>query len=273
MSKRNPVELIATRLHLSAPSRRTGSVIARVMATAVALVIASCAVEPPLEQTPFAFRFAGAARDTSQPLMVQSRYGWSVTLTAAEVSIGPIYFYNNAPSAGTNELNGTPVAQVLAQFTVDALNPGWGEITGATTAITQRALSAELRLFEATDGPIAVAAGPSTAIAHVAGRAQRLDRVVSFDATLRLPLDGTSTAYAALAQHQVRRISADFTAARGGTLSLTLDASRWFEAVEFLNERGEPVNFSDRISAAQLLAGIASAQAFQFTWQNAGSSR
>ena len=99
-----------------------------------AVTLTCCAIEPPLQQVTFSTRYAGAERDVSQPLVVQTSTGWTVTVSAAEVSIGPVYLYNGAPGSGTNESNGRVVVQILTPFTVNALNPQWGLITGASTA-------------------------------------------------------------------------------------------------------------------------------------------
>lgn len=233
----------------------------------------SCAVEPPLQQVSFSTRYAGAERDVSQPLVVQTSTGWTVSLSAAEVSIGPVYFYNGPAGSGTNESNGRVVAQILTPFTINALNPQWGLITGASTAVTDTALSASVWLTDTTEGPIAERAGARTAVAHVAGVAQKADRTVIFDAVLRVPIAGTTIAYQQWAQRHVTRIGTSLLPSNSGQMSVRVDASHWFDAVEFLDERQQPVDFSDRASAAQLLQGIRSARdTFHFTWQNTANS-
>ena len=240
---------------------------------AAALGPLSCAIEPPLQQVSFSTRYAGTERDVSQPLVAQTRTGWTVTVSAAEVSMGPVYFYNGAPGSGTNESNGRVVAQILTPFTVNALNPQWGMINGASTAVTDTALSATVWLTAASDGPIADRAGPRTAVAHVAGIAQKADRSVLFDATLRIPIAGTTIAYQQWTQQQVTRIPTTVLPSQGGQLSIRVNAAHWFDAVEFLDEQQQPVDFTDRASAGQLLQGIRSSQeTFQFTWQNTAIS-
>lgn len=233
-----------------------------------ALACGACAYSPPERRVAFHVRFGGVARDASQPFTVTTPSGWSVTLTAAQVAIGPVYFRNGPPGAGTDEDDGRVVGEVLAQFTVDALDPNLGAIEGAGHGVTEPARSAEVRLYEANDGPIADGAGAGVAVAHVAGVAQRDGVTVRFDGALALAMGGGSASgYPSALAHRVAHIAADFTPDEGGTLTLRVDPSHWLDAVAF-DPAGTPPDFTTRTATTQLLGGVGAASGvFAFTWE------
>jgi hypothetical protein len=211
-------------------------------------------------------RFGGVARDVRQPFAVTTPQGWTVTLSAAQVSLGPIYLRNGSMGAGTDEDDGRVVAEVLAQLTVDALNPELGVVEGAAQGTTEPARSAEVRLVEASEGPIAAAAGPGVAVAHVAGVAERAGVAVPFEGALALGALGTATDYAGVLAHRVAHVPVEFTPEGDGTLTLRVDPTHWFDAVVF-DPGGAPPDFSARPGAEQLRAGVAAAAGvYLFSW-------
>jgi hypothetical protein len=235
--------------------------------TVLGAALASCAYDPPLAQVSFHVAFAGVDRDAAQPFTVTTPQGWSVTLTAAQVSIGPIYFHNGQPGFGTDEDDGRVVAQVLAQFTVDALNPSVGTIEHAGTGNNEPARSGEVRLVEANDGPIADTAGAGMAVAHIAGVAVRGAVVIRFDGSLELPMGATASGYESWLQHRVSHIPTTFTPDEGGTLTLRVDPTHWLDNVTFDAAGGTAPDFSSRSTATQLLGQVGSStRVFVFTW-------
>jgi hypothetical protein len=236
-------------------------------AALVALACAACSYDVPLERVAFHVRAGGVARDASQPLTVTTPQGWTVTLTAAQVSIGPIYLHNGQAGVGTDQDDGRVVAQVLAQFTVDALSPALGPVDGAAEGITEPARTAEVRLVEASAGPVADAAGADVAVAHVAGVARRGGVEIPFDGSLRLPMGATVSGYQTTLQHRVSHVPAAFTPAEGGTLTLRVDPTHWLDGVPF-DAGGAAFDFGTRSATTQLLGGVgASSGVFVFVWE------
>jgi hypothetical protein len=231
-----------------------------------ALVASSCAYDPPIEIVAFRVEYGGVERDIAQPFTVTTPLGWTVTLTAAQVSLGPMYFRNGLPGVGTDQDDGRVVSEVLAIITIDALNPNLGVVENGARGSTEPARTGEVRFEAAADGPIADAAGAGVAIAHVAGVAQRDSVVIRFDGTLALPIAGTASDYAEALQRRVSHIATDFTPAAGGTLTLRVDPSHWLDAVPF-DANGTPPDFANRTTATQWHAGLADANtAFHFAW-------
>ena len=236
---------------------------------AVALAVA-CGEDNPLRHVTFGFSAAGYLRDPSGPPVVHTRLGWDVTLASAQVSIGPIYLHNTAPMVGTDMEQGRVVAEVLDTFTVDVLNPTPEVIPIGGNGTTEPVLSAEVRMAEAVDGPIAIAAGPGVAVAHFAGVATRAGVSIQFDGTLTLPMDSGAGAYAAFIDHIVSNIPFSFTAGQGGTLTLRVDPTHWFDFVDFgsLGPVGTPVqSFASPAAQAEVTPGIVSSNAvYLFSW-------
>ncbi len=236
------------------------------LAIAAVLACAACAFDAPLAQVSFGVRAGGVLRDASMPLVVTTAQGWRVTLSAAEVSVGPMYFRNGASGVGTDQDDGRVVAEVLPAFTVDALAPSLVDVPGGGRGSTEAARNADVRLVEAEDGAVANAAGADVAVAHVAGTAERGTVRVAFDASLTLPAGGAGSDYAAALSRRVLHIPVAFTPASGGALTLRVDPTHWLDAVAF-DDTGEAPDFSARAPATQLLAGVASGASYVFTWE------
>ncbi len=242
----------------------------RALAFALTLVcVGSCGGEDPLRRVSFHVRFGGVARDVSQPLVVTTPLGWTVTLTAARVSLGPLYFRNGEPGVGTDEDDGRVVAEVLARFTVDALNPDLGSIEGAGRGVTESARAGEVRLTEADDGPIAAEAGAGVAVARIEGVAERGGVVIRFAGNVALTQSAAVSAYAVALQHRVAHIATNFLPADGGTLTLRVDPSHWLDALAF-DTGGVAPDFSSRSTITQVLSGLGSARGvYMFEWSGA----
>lgn len=237
-------------------------------ALAAAVLLAACAYDTPLTSVSFPVRYGGFARDASQPLTLHTNQGWEVTLTAAEVAVGPLYLYNAAPATGTTDADGRVVGEVLARFTVNALDPTPVTLPTPGRGVNEAARSAEVRLYEPDEGPVADAGGPGNAVAHVAGTATRDGQTVNFDGALILPSGGTTSEYLQSLQHRVQQVPVALTPAAAGALVLRVDPSHWFDSVEFATPTGAPVNFEVSTGATQLLAGLrASAGVYAFTWE------
>jgi hypothetical protein len=237
---------------------------------ALAAVLGSCAPNEPLRRVAFRVRYGGVARDPTVPFAVHTPLGWDVTLTTARVAIGPVYLANGpADDVGTAANSGRIVAEVLERVTVDALNPGLGELAAGGAGTNEPARSAEVRFVEATEGPIADAAGAGVAIAYVAGTARRGDQVVAFAGPLAVPTGSGTSAYGRWQRLRVVHVPAELTADDGGVLTIRVDPAHWFDLVVF-DAGGGLRDFGDRTATNQLLGGVgASRGVFSFTWEAA----
>jgi len=220
---------------------------------------AACGEEGTVARVSFAAEAHGAA---SGPLEIDTPSGWHVRLETARISIGPIYFRNIKPNAGGVEDEGRVIAQVLAQFTVDALDPTPRTIEGGGLGTSEPTLSAEVRLAEAADGPIAEAFGIRSAIAQISGVATKTSSVVSFEGSFRVLKTGSD--FKVFRDHRLTGVPADIIPDQGGTLSVIVDASHWVDSVVF--DRLVSGSLDSPAALGQLRAGVVSRAAFSFNW-------
>lgn len=233
----------------------------RALAIVGALALFHCGDEGSLERVRFTARSASGA-PAARPLVVRTPLGWEVTLRTAAVSVGALYCRTTPPSAGTSSSEeGRVVAQVLSGFTVDALNADAVEVPGGGNAVTETSRSCELRLLDATSGPVSEG-GSRTALARVAGTARRGAEVIEFDGVLDAPVDRSRPAYQSVADRRIYGIAVEFTPGEGGALTLRVDPTHWldevrFEALPLRSEGSSTHTFDDALARAQLRAGVA----------------
>lgn len=193
--------------------------------------------------------------------------GWDVSLAAAELSVAAVYFRNATNDGGTADAQGRVVAQVLGPFTIDALDPQPQLLEVDASGVTARALSAELVLTEAQEGPVADALGPFSALAHVAGVARRAEVEVAFDGGLQFPEgSGDREGYQTWSNRRVRRLRCDFAPRAGGELQIRVDPAHFLDAVAFdsLSEGDGAHSFVTDAEQLQLRNGIALTSAYDF---------
>jgi len=198
---------------------------------------------------------------------IQTPSGWRVTLAAAELSVAAVYFRNAKNDGGTADAQGRVVAQVLGPFTLDALDPESQPLQVEASAVSERALSAEIWLTEAQAGPVADALGPFTALAHVAGVARRGDSSVAFDGGLQFPeSSGDPAGYQTWSNRRIRRLACDFVPNAGGELQIRVDPSHFVDAVTFdtLSEGDDAHSFISAAEQLQLRNGVALTAAYTF---------
>jgi hypothetical protein len=234
------------------------------IACALVLAVSACSADAgELRRVEFDVETVGLLDFGQQPV-VHTALGWDVTLTAAELSVAALYFRNTVPGSGTSDDQGRVVAQVLGPFTIDALDPSPARLPVAGIALTERVRSAELWLTEADSGPIVDAVGP--ALAHVAGVARQGDEEIAFDGGLMFPERSDSRAYEAWQNRRLRRLEADFVPGASGVLRLSVDPSRFFDAVQFemLGPATGSRDFASDADQLQLRSGIAGTANYRF---------
>ncbi len=249
--------------------------VAATLSSALAFAIAAIATTPPLagcgatgeQRFEFTARAAGATRDDGQasgPLTFTNELGWTVTLTKATVTLGPVYLNVVAPlrgawfgvpwvktahADGASHLEtGRVVGEALGQVTFDALSeaPVPFPVRGTIT-------SDEVRTLDVWFYPAPGVAPETTKIAtiavDVAGEAVRGTDDVKFrgalvldDSWLPSAQPGQTGVATITSVRQVRGIPAAFRPTANGTLTLRLDPKRCFRGADFGNLDASPVD-------------------------------
>ncbi|PID38301.1 MAG: hypothetical protein CSB49_06335 [Proteobacteria bacterium] len=153
---------------------------------------------------------ARGATESGEPLTsFTTRQGWTVKLQKAKLALGPIYFFENKPTAwykrllsinkayahaGGNELKGAVLLEVLEQYPVDLLASTPTD-TGVVPALGGLAQAVELELHPV--GQVAPGA-PESAYAllgketiYLEGQADKEGQTVRFAGRLSIPDVGT----------------------------------------------------------------------------------
>lgn len=153
---------------------------------------------------------------------------WTVTLTRAEVALGPVYLC--ATAAASSDLCPSAVAELTDVAAVDALAPAAQEL-GVLDIVPGEVRSAMLDYgitwLPTETRPTAKDGAPAGHSARFAGTAVQGDMSLEFTADVDLapPLQGGRT----IEGLQLPR----FTPAPGGSLRITVDAASWWIAVDF----------------------------------------
>jgi hypothetical protein len=212
----------------------------------------------------FAVSVVGATPNT-----LQTPSGWEVSLAAAELSVAAVYFRNARNAGGTADEQGRVVAQVLGPFTIDALDPEPQTVAVMASAVTERALSAEVWLTEAEQGPVADALGPFAALVHVAGVARRAETEVAFDGGLQFPEGREQSGYQTWSNRRIRRLACDLLPSAGGELQIRVDPGHFLDAVQFdsLSQADGAHTFITDAEQLQLRNGIALTGAYGFGFE------
>jgi len=128
---------------------------------------------------------ATATGTAAAPFTVQ---GWSVTLTKAQVSFGPIYF---CPVAGGAETNcSVAVVELLTVTPVDALDPTpqpLGEVEGTTGVVESATWDYGITWFTTEEHPTAQSGSVDGHSAHFEGTATKGAQTIQFAVDLDMP--------------------------------------------------------------------------------------
>jgi hypothetical protein len=217
------------------------------------------------ERFSFEARAGGIARDASQPFSFANETGWTITLTKANVTIGPVYLNVIAPlhdpttffpalgikrAFGSDDHlgEGRQVGEVLARITFDALSPSLVPFSVQGTMTQEQIRTAEIWLWPPPDkAPEAV--NIDTPSVDVAGEAVRGGDTVRFRGALILndawtsdAKPGDRSAQPVTALRKVRGIPSSFFPTAGGALEIRFDMRPLFRGADFSNLAASPAD-------------------------------
>jgi hypothetical protein len=186
------------------------------------------------------FEAGGIARDASQPFTFVTEQGWTVTLTQAEVVLGPLYF-NVIASQTVGFRSGVVIMQVTQQFIVNMLNPTLVAVPNGADGESGTAVSVEVGFFTAVNGynntiqlPAPLAEEGQQGTAFLAGQAIKAGVIVAFAGRVQItnalvtgldPIDYLARVAGALCNLTFTPTS--------GPLELRVNPSRWFDQANF----------------------------------------
>lgn len=233
----------------------------------VALASPGCTGETGRERFSFEAAAGGTERADPGPLTFTNQRGWSITLTKADVTLGPVYlnvlaplrddnqsllgrlFVRNAWAAGEDHLGGGRiVGEVLSQVRFSALSPGLVAFPSLGSITQEDVRTAEV-WFYPEPGVTAETKKIDTVALEVAGTATREGTTVAFRGSLVLDdawqpdmVAGSRAASSITEVRQVRGISAPFIPTRGGHLEIRFDVTRLFRGADFSNLARNPTD-------------------------------
>jgi len=190
------------------------------------------------------FEAGGIARDTTSPFTFPTGQQWSVTLTQAEVVLGPLYFNIAAPQPSVFR-SGVVIMQVTSQFVVDMLDPTLQPVAGGADGQTGTAISVEIGFYTSVNGyndtiapgaPLVASGQQGTAFLAGTATATKSGVTVPFAGRVQI----TSALVTALnpIDRLARAAGADcdltFTSS-SGPLQLRVDPRHWFDQANFCN--------------------------------------
>jgi hypothetical protein len=196
----------------------------------------------------------GIVRDASQPFTFVTGQGWNVTLTQAQVVLGPLYFNIAFPSTASFR-SGVVIVQATEQFIVDLLDPTLQNVPGGADGETGTAASVEVDFFTTVNGynntiplPAPLAADGQQGTAYLAGEATKDGAVVGFAGRVQItgalvtqgtPIDFLATLQGACANWMPETTpptcgALEFTTT-SGPLQLRVNPSTWFDEANFCN--------------------------------------
>jgi hypothetical protein len=182
----------------------------------------------------------GVARDASLPLTFLTGQGWSVTLSQAEVVLGPLYFNIDAPQPSVFR-SGVVIVEATEQFIVDVLNPALRDVPGGADGESGHAVSVEVGFYTAADSyndtialPAPLAADGQQGSAYLAGEATKTGVVIDFAGRVQItsslisglePIDDLARVAGALCDLTFTTTS--------GPLQLRVNPAHWFDQANF----------------------------------------
>jgi hypothetical protein len=188
-----------------------------------------------LIQVPFAV--GGPATADGGPLRFTTARGWSVTLDAAKIDLGPFYF-NIDPPDTTEFRDGVVIVEALQQTTVDLLDASLVPVAGGAQGEIGKAVAAEIDLLppDTTIEDPDVGGPSDTASAYLSGIAVEPDagRSVPFQGWITIDQSLASTSNPLPWIQRVNGALCDLTFDGGvQSLSLRVDPSSWFDSADF----------------------------------------
>jgi hypothetical protein len=192
--------------------------------------------------------------------------GWTITLTRADMTIGPVYlnvvpplrdpsyglldvFIRPAWAEGQSHLaDGRIVGEVLSQVQFSALSPALVAMPVPGSITQEQVRTAEVWFYPAP-GVSADATKIATVALDVAGQATRGASTIRFRGALKLDdawlpdvPSGTRGVLSIAELRKVRGIQASFFPSEGGRLEIRVDVKRFFRGADFSNLDANPID-------------------------------
>jgi hypothetical protein len=205
----------------------------------------------------FEARIGGTGPATAEAHTFTNPKGWVISLSRANVTLGPVYlnvippltesnasiwdfFIRPAWAHGEGHLDsGRMVGEVLSQVTFDALSEELAAFPSSGTITQEQVRTAEIWFYPAPKVSVD-ALDPETVALDVAGTATRGDTSVGFRGQLELNGDwiseqteGTRGNQSIAAIRKVRGVPALFFPTEGGRLEIRFDVTRLFRGADF----------------------------------------
>jgi hypothetical protein len=251
-------------------------------------IVTGCAGDTGSQRFSFEAKIRGTRAESSTGYTFTNETGWSVSLTRASVTLGPVYLNVIPPLRGSATSwmdllirpafahgeghldSGRIVGEVLAQVTFDALSDEFTAFPVRGTVTQEQVRTAEIWFYPEPGTP-ADAKKIDTVALEVAGEAQRGAESVPFRGTLQLSdawladqTAGTRGNQSITGIRQVRGVPATFFPGVGGELQLTFDVKRLFRGANFSNLAKNP---TDKDGTKVLLPGKAGDQVMTNLYQ------
>lgn len=234
----------------------------RPSASAVAMfTLLACSADTGSQRLAFEAVAGGAASATGAPLVFTNQTGWAITLTRADVTLGPVYLNVQPPLRLGNWLDwlvppafaqaahldeGRVAGEVLGQVTFSALSAELVPFSVTGTLAQEQVRTVEV-WFYPRPGVAAETAAIDTVALDVAGEATRDGVSYPFAGQLVLDEDwvadqvaGTRGTASITEVRQARGVAADFFPIEGGRLELRLDITRLFRGANFASLEDNP---------------------------------
>jgi hypothetical protein len=194
------------------------------------------------------------------PVVEVAAGDWTVTLDAATVAFGPVYFC--AAQSGSATLCEAAIAEILRVATVDALDPAptpLGDVRGFDGAIRSASFDYGIHWLLTDPSPVADAAAPGGHSALLIGRAVRGAEIVEFIAEVDVlaQFEGQQAVPSTPVSAQVE--------GGGARLDVHFNPGEWISEIDFgaAAESGE--------APYRIKAGSSSHNAIVIAMVNAGS--
>jgi len=211
------------------------------LVAALALTVSCGSTGGDLVEVPF--RAGGQAQG---PVTFKTPAGWSVTLTKAQLAVGPFYF-NAFPPDTQSFRSGVVLLEATEQVIVDALDPTLKDVPGGADGQTGHAVSVELGLLPPdTTQPYKQRAALEGHVGLVAGTATKGETTLAFSGPITIDTNLVTPTTPLVSLQRVRGAAVDLDiAARSQVLELRVDPTHWFDLVDFSDLlTGEPTDGS-----------------------------
>ena len=229
-----------------------------------ALAGSGCAGGTGSKRFNFEARAGGAVKATSGPFTFNNQTGWTITLTKADVTIGPLYlnvvpplrddtqsfldlFVKKAWAHGEGHLGaGRIIGEVLGQVKFSALSSNMVPFP-IQGSITQEEVRTAEVWFYPEPGVSPDTTKIDTVALDVAGTATRDGASIRFRGALTLNdawqpdvPTGTRGNLSIAEIRKVRGIQTEFFPSEGGRLEIRVDITRFFRGADFSNLESNP---------------------------------